>query len=248
MFMDILIWVLIATVLNSLLGFIGIFTLWLKENLLNRLLLCFVAFSAGALLGGAFFHLFPESLERISSMNVFGFAIIGFLLFLVIEGFFHWHHCRRCEVHPFSYIMLIGDAIHNLIDGLVIAAGFFASVSLGVITTLMIVFHEAPQELGLFGSLVYAGHEKRKALLYSFLAQSTCILGGVIGYFISSLIENVVPFLIAFAAGGFLYISASDLVPEVHKAYKGSAKRSFCSLGFLIIGILFMLGIRFLGG
>jgi len=240
--------ILIATFFNSLLGFIGIFTLWLRADILDKLLICFVAFSAGALLGGAFFHLFPESLENISPMETFGFAIVGFLLFLVIEGFFHWHQCRTCKIHPFGYIMLIGDGIHNFIDGLVIAAGFFTSLSLGIVTTLMIVFHEAPQELGLFGSLLYAGHEKKKSLIYSFLAQSTSIIGGIVGYLLSTSIEVVSPFLIAFAAGGFLYISASDLVPEVHKAYKGDIKRSFCSMSFLLVGIIFMLGIKILGG
>lgn len=245
---EILLVIVLATLFNSMLGFIGVFTFWIKETLLNRLLVYFVAFSAGALLGGAFLHLFPESLEQLSSMNAFGFAITGFLLFLVIEGFFHWHHCERCEIHPFSYIMLVGDGIHNFIDGLVIAATFYASIPLGIVTTVMIMFHEAPQELGLFGSLVYAGHEKKKSLIYSFLAQCTSIAGGIIGFFAAFQIQSIVPFLIAFAAGGFLYIAAADLVPEVHKAYQGNVKRSVLSISSLIIGILFMLAIKLIGG
>jgi len=215
-----LILILLALIINSLLGFIGLI---------------------------AFFHLFPESLEFLSPMEFSFYALLGFVLFLLIEGYFHWHQCKKCDIHPFSYVMLIGDGIHNFIDGLIIAASFFISISLGAITTLMIILHEAPQELGLFGSLVYSGHNKNKSLFYSFIAQSTCILGGLIGYFLSFTINIVSPFLISFAAGGFIYISASDLIPEIHKAYKGDVKKSLCLIGFLFLGIILMYGIKFIG-
>jgi len=238
-----LLWILIATLVNSLLGLIGVLTFWIKEKILNRILICFVAFSAGTLIGGAFFHLLPESLENLAPLTTFGYAVIGFILFLLIEGYFHWHHCKECKVHPFSYIMLIGDGIHNFIDGLIIAVTFLASISLGIVASLMILLHEAPQELGLFGSLVYAGHNKRKALLYSFLAQITCIFGGIAGYFAASKIVQLSNFLIAFAAGGFLYIAASDLIPEIHKFYKGNIK-ALLPLTFLFLGLVFMLAIK----
>lgn len=242
------VWILLANLVNSLLGLIGVLTLWIKKGTLDKSLIYFVAFSAGALLGGAFFHLFPESLERLSPMYTFGVAMLGFLLFMLIEGFFHWHLCQKCQAHPFSYIMLIGDSIHNIIDGMVIAASFFINIPLGLTTTLMILFHEAPQELGLFGSLVYAGHNRKNSLVYSLLAQSTCIIGGIIGYFLSSGITVLSPFLVAFAAGGFVYIAASDLVPEMHKAYRGNVIKSLYSIGSLLLGVVFMLGIKFLGG
>jgi len=237
-------WIISATIIDSLLGLIGKLTFAIKEKVFNRLLIHFISFSAGALLGGAFFHLLPESLEKISPMAVFSMTTIGFILFVLIEAYFHWNQGEECTIHPFSYVMLVGDGVHNFIDGLVIAASFFVNFNLGIITTLMIMFHEIPQELGLFGSLVYAGHKKNKSLLYSFLAQSTVILGGIIGFLLARQIQIMSSFLIAFAAGGFLYIAAADLVPEVHKAYHGDLKKSLLLLATLIVGILFMVGLK----
>ena len=246
--MSILLWIIIANFINSLLGLIGIFSLWIQEKLLNKLLTGLIAFSAGALLGGAFFHLLPESFEHLSVLTAFGYAIIGFVLFLLIEGYFHWHHCVGCKVHPFAYLMLIGDAIHNFIDGLVIAGAFYINILLGIVTTLMIMGHEAPQEIGLFGVLVYGGYEKKKAMINSFLSQSTCILGGIVGYFAATSFVAVSPFLVPFAAGGFIYIAASDLVPEMHKMYKGDFKRSIGVVLSFIVGILLMLAIKLILG
>jgi len=245
--MTIFIYILLATILISLLGLAGKFLFWIKDNKLQKLLIYFVAFSAGALLGGAFFHLLPEGLEIIGETKLFFITIIGFLFFMIIEGYFHWHQCEKCETHPFSYTMLIGDGIHNLIDGLIIAATFSSSIQIGIIITLMVMIHELPQEIGLFGSLIYAGHKKSKALWYSFLAQLTVILGGMIGYLISEKIEILSGFLIAFAAGGFIYIAASDLVPEVHKSYKGNFKKSVFSILTLFLGISLMVALKYFG-
>lgn len=238
-----LIWILVALLFNSSVGLIGIFSLWMKEKLLDRLLVCLIAFSAGALLGGAFFHLLEESFEHLPVTYSFAITIIGFMLFLLIEGYLHWHHCR-CKPHPFTYLLLIGDAIHNFIDGLIIAATFFINPLLGIVTTLMIMGHEVPQEIGLFGVLIYGGYKKGKALLYSFLSQSTCILGGLVGYFASVKAEVFSHYLIPFAAGGFIYIAASDLIPEMHKMHKKDFKRTVCSILFLLIGLLFMISIK----
>lgn len=242
-----LLWILVATIVDSLLGFIGVITLWVNDKLLNRISLYFVAFSAGALLGGAFYHLLPESLERLSMFNVFSLTLGGFILFMLIEGYFHWHQCHKCKIHPFSYLMLIGDGIHNFIDGLVIAAAFLISIKLGIITTLMIMFHEAPQELGLFGVLLYGGFDKKRSLLYSFIAQLTVILGGITGYLLSNEIGTLSSLLIPFAAGGFIYIASSDLIPQIHETYRGNLKKSVLSLLSLLIGTLLMIFIRFLG-
>jgi len=241
--MSTLLWILLATFINSLVGFIGVLSLWIEEKLLDKLLVYLVAFSAGALLGGAFFHLLEESFEHLTVMHSFGVAIIGFILFFILEGYFHWHHCK-CRPHPFTYLMLVGDSIHNFIDGMIIAAGFFINPQLGIVATLMILGHEAPQEIGLFGTLIYGGYEKRKAMLYSFLTQATCILGGIAGYFASVKAEVFSHYLIPFAAGGFIYIAASDLIPEIHKMHKRDFKRTVCSLLFLIIGLIFMIALK----
>ncbi len=243
-----LIWILLATIFNSLLGLIGIFSLAINKKYLNKIIPILISFSAGALIGGAFFHLMIESLEILPEMRLFIYVIIGFFIFFLIEGYFHWHHCDTCHKHPFTYTMLIGDSIHNFIDGLVIAAAFSANISLGIITTAMIMAHEIPQEIGLFGVLIHGKYKKKKALYYSFMTQSTCILGGIIGFFTISKIDILSSFLVPFAAGGFIYIAASDLVPEMHKLYKGNFRRSISVLSSFIIGLLFMLLLKYLVG
>ncbi|MBU0629006.1 MAG: ZIP family metal transporter [Nanoarchaeota archaeon] len=244
--MHLLLIIILATFIDSLTGLAGIFTLWMKPKLFKKILMSLVAFSTGALLSGAFFHLIPESLDKLTPIAAFTYVMIGFATFFLIERFLHWHHCHdgKCDVHPVSYLILVGDGIHNIIDGIIIGVSFFVSIPFGIITTLLIIGHEVPQELGNFGVLVYSGWTKKKSLIYNLIAQSTCILGGIISYFLSTSIEGIVPFILPFAAGGFIYIAASDLVPELHK--EPDLKKSLISFSFFIIGILFMLAIKFI--
>jgi len=245
--MNILFWIILATVVDGLTGLIGVFSLWIKDKLLNKLLMILVAFSAGALLSGAFFHLLAESLASLPAMLVFAYMMTGFIIFFIVERFLHWHHCHKgekCAVHPVSYLVLIGDGIHNLIDGIIIGASFLVSVHFGIITTMLILAHEIPQELGNFAVLVYSGFGKTKALLYNFLAQLTCVVGGVVGFFLSSKVQGVIPFILPFAAGGFIYIAASDLVPELHKEPK--LKKLLLSFAFFLLGIGVMVGMKLL--
>lgn len=239
--MNALLWILLATVVDGLIGLIGIFSLRAKEKFFNKLLMVLVAFSAGALLSGAFFHLLSESLASLPVMTVFAYMMIGFIIFFVVERFLHWHHCHKgekCAVHPVSYLILIGDGIHNFIDGIIIGASFLVNVHFGIITTTLILAHEIPQELGNFGVLVYSGFGKNKALLYNFLSQLTCVVGGLTGYLLSSRIQGVIPFVLPFAAGGFIYIAASDLVPELHK--EPQLKKLLLSFAFFMLGIILM--------
>jgi len=248
--MNILLWIILATLINGLIGLIGIFSLWMKEKFFNKIIMILVAFSAGALLSGAFFHLMAEALDKLSPAWAFGYMLAGFILFFVIERFLHWHHCHhhggKCAVHPVSYLIIFGDSVHNFIDGVIIGASFIVSVPFGIITTLLIIGHEIPQELGNFGVLVYGGFGKTKALLYSFLAQLSCVVGGVLGFVFSQRINGVIPFILPFAAGGFIYIAASDLIPELHKEPK--LKKSLVSFGFFIVGIVFMFMLKYLFG
>jgi zinc and cadmium transporter len=231
--------------LDSLIGLIGVFTIWTNQKKIKKIIHWMVAFSAGTLLGGAFFHLIAESVEEIDPLNSMIWAMCGFVAFYIMERFLFWHHChdKQCKVHPVSYLLLVGDGIHNIIDGLVIAASFFVDVRLGFITTLMIMSHEIPQELGNYAVLLYSGFDKTKALLYNFLAQLTCVFGGVLGYFIGAS-YNLSQYLLPIAAGGFIYISASDLIPELHK--ERNIKKSAIALGVFIIGVSFMLGVKML--
>lgn len=236
--------IILSTLVVSLLAFLGIFTLYFKEKLLNKILLSLVSLSAGALLGDAFLHLIPESIESISSEIVFLYILIGFIIFFFIEKVLHWHHCHKghCETHSFAQMILIGDAIHNLLDGLIIAASFIASPVIGFTSTLAIILHEIPQELGDFGVLVHGGFNKTKALFLNFLTALTALLGGIIGYFISS--EPVISFFLPFAAGGFIYIAASDLIPELKKEVE--SKKYILHFIIFLIGILAMYGLLFL--
>lgn len=243
-----LFYILISTFLISLLAFVGALTLFLKEKLLNKALLILVAFSAGALLGGAFLHLIPKAVEIAGGETIalFLWLILGFCLFFVLEQFIRWHHCpiERCpeKPAPFSYLVLISDAVHNLIDGLVIAGSFAVALPVGIVTVLAVALHEIPQEIGDFGVLVYGGFKKSKALVLNFLSAVTVVVGGVIGFFLSERIGNSIVFLLPFAAGGFIYISASDLIPEIK--HKESFGKSLIHFFVFLAGIGIMIVIK----
>lgn len=244
--MNTFLWIMISTFFISLIAFIGIFTLALKDKLLDKTVLFLVSLSAGALMGGALLHLLPESVELRDGLDVFLFVLVGFILFFLIEKVLHWRHCHKgdCQIHTFTYMNLIGDSIHNFIDGLIMATSFVISIPLGLTTTMAIALHEIPQEIGDFGVLIYGGFEKRKAIILNFLIALTAVLGGLIGFFISNMVENVKLFIIPFAAGGFLYIAASDLIPEIRK--ETSLKKSMISFGIFVLGILLMYGVKFI--
>lgn len=232
----------VATVLVSLVSFIGLFGLGLKTKVLDRILFLLIGLSAGTLIGDAFIHLIPEAMEDAGSDLVPIFIILGFSLFFVIERVLFWHHCHEhgeCEVHTFRYMNLIGDGVHNFIDGLIISASFSANAQLGIATTLAVVVHEIPQEIGDFGVLVYGGFSKKKALLMNFLSALVAVAGAVVGSLLISLTGQVTSLLLAFAAGGFVYIGASDLIPELHKELK--LRKSMLAFAFFMIGIVIML-------
>jgi zinc and cadmium transporter len=239
--MNTLFWILGATILDGMLGLSGIFSLFIREKYLEKIIKFLVAFSAGALLSGGFFHLLAETLDKLSVMLAFGIMLIGFLAFFVLEEYLHWHHCEECDIHPYSYLMILGDSLHNFIDGLVIAAAFMANVNLGFITTILILTHELPQELGIFAVIVSGGIDKVRAIFFSFLAQITCVMGGIAGFLAMSKVEILSTYLLPFAAGGFIYIAAADLIPSMHKT-EGVEK--ITSFVWLCLGLLFMLAVK----
>src|SRR3989339_2113963 len=215
--MKTLCWIIAATAIDGLLGLTGVFSYFLSKESLSKIVIFLVSFATGSLIGGALFHFIPEAFETLSAASVILTTLAGIILFLIIEKFLHWHHCHngKCE-HVYTYLILYGDAIHNFIDGLIIAGSFVISVRLGIITSLLVMIHELPQEIGDFGVLVHGGFTRKKAVVYNFLAQLTAILGGVLGFFFLSIKENAV-YLLPIAAGGFLYIAAGDLIPEIFK-------------------------------
>lgn len=210
-----------------------------------------VSFSAGALMGGAFLHLIPESLEKNHSENIFLLVIFGFCLFFILERIILWHHCHKhgekCEihdVHSFTYMNLIGDGLHNFIDGIILAVAFSSNFSLGVAATIAVIAHEIPQEISDFGVLLYGGFSKKKALFYNFISGILAVIGAIFGLILVNYIENISPLLVAIAAGGFIYISASDLVPELHKEPK--LAKAILSFLFFLVGIIFMYSLKIL--
>ncbi|MBX4212015.1 ZIP family metal transporter [Candidatus Pacearchaeota archaeon] len=240
---------LLSVFIVSLISFVGVFVLGIKAERLKTLLIYLVSFSAGALFGDAFIHLLPEIAKNQGfSLNVSLSILGGIIIFFILEKIIHWQHCHlpitTTHVHPFSYMNLVGDGVHNFLDGAIIAAGYFVSIPAGIATTLAVVLHEIPQEIGDFGVLLHGGFSKGKALALNFLSALTAFFGAllvlIIGVERSSLVE---PFLVPLAAGGFIYIAGSDLIPELHKETKLS--KSIIQLLFFILGIAVMFALIF---
>ena len=217
--MSTLSWIVAGGILISLLSLVGSSTLLLRPETLERILEPLVAFAAGSLLGGAFFHMLPAATEEgFSTADASLWMMVGFTLFLALEQFLHWHHCHRASAEckkPLTYLILLGDGLHNFLGGVGVAGVFLLDVRLGVGAWLAAAAHEVPQELGDFGILVHGGWRKGQALLFNLLSGLTFLLGGLVAYAASATID--VKALVPFAAGNFIYIGASDLVPEVNK-------------------------------
>lgn len=212
-------WILFGGIAMSALALVGSVTLILRESTLQKLLLPLVSFAAGSMVGGALFHMIPASLVSMSVRTTFGWVALGFLLFFALEQFLHWHHGHReygDGKRPLTYLILIGDGLHNFLGGIAIAGVFLVDVRLGIAAWIAAAAHEVPQELGDFGVLVHGGWKKRTALLFNLLSGLTFLVGGLLAYVASLQVD--VRWLVPLAAGNFLYIGASDLVPEVNKA------------------------------
>jgi len=238
--------IFIACFLISLCVWLAVLFLFFKKETLSKITIFLVSLSAGALIGGAFLHLLPEASEEMGSEKLFFIVLVAFVLFFLIEKVFHWRHCHKenCEIHTFGYMNLVGDSLHNFIDGLVIASVFLVDFKLGAITTLAIALHEIPQEIGDFGVLIHAGFNKIKALVLNYIIATTVILGGIAGYFASFYISSIVPYLLPIAAGGFIYIAASDLMPEIRK--ESNLKKSIKSFAIFLLGIILMFAVKFI--
>ena len=215
--MSTLAWIIGSSLLMSVIALVGSVTLILKEETLQRIILPLVAFAAGSLIGGAFFHMIPAGIAQSGNNTAFYVWILaGFSAFFALEQLLNWRHCHRAPAshkRPLTYLILIGDGLHNFIGGLAIAGVFIIDIRLGIMAWLAAAAHEIPQELGDFGVLVHGGWEKRKALIFNALSALTFLVGGLLAYVLSFNID--ISFLIPFAAGNFIYIGASDLVPEV---------------------------------
>jgi len=233
---------IVSVLLVSIISLVGIVTLSFPKALLKKILLFLVSFATGALFGGVFFHLLPEAADDGWNLAISLYILAGIILFFVFEKFIRWRHCHEPtnDEHPhhLAPMNLLGDGIHNFTDGLIIAGSYLVSVPLGMATTLAVVFHEIPQEIGDFGILIYAGYSIKKALILNFLIALTAFLGAIVTLIISSKIGNISSILVPFAAGGFIYIAGSDLLPELHKEV--ILWKSFLQLISFLLGIALM--------
>jgi len=235
---------LISVSLVSIISLIGVITLSMNNEKLKNFLIYLISFSAGALFGDAFLHLLPGAVEENGFRLSISISILsGILIFFILEKIIHWRHCHvydaKNHVHPFAYTNLVGDALHNFIDGLIIAASYLVSIPVGIATTIAVILHEIPQEIGDFSVLIHAGFSKGRALFMNFLTAITAILGALAGLWLAGEVEGVTFILIPVAAGGFIYIAGSDLIPELHK-HSANFKKSVLQFVMFVIGILIM--------
>lgn len=236
--------IILATTIISLLSLAGLSVILLKDKILDKILLGLVSLSGGVLFGGALLHLLPESLEIFQNeKTVFLITIFGFLFFYALEQFILWHHCHygqhNHQIKPLSIIILLSDGIHNFLDGAAIAAAFLINPSLGVATTIAVALHELPQEIGDFAVLVHSGLSKTKALLANFISALTAIFGGVLAFYLAGTFGQNIAWLLPFAAGSFIYISAADLIPEIKR--HESTGQSLKNFAIYLIGVFLML-------
>jgi len=248
------VYALASVVIVSLLSLVGLTAISIESDKLKKILIYLVSFSTGALLGDAFIHLLPEAVEESGGMTLMiSISVLaGILLAFIIEKFIHWHHCHHThspeclkehhanQIQSFAKMNLVGDSVHNFIDGLIIGGSYLVSFPVGVATTLAVILHEIPQEIGDFGILLYGGYEKKRALFLNFITALAAVAGAIVALFASTYIPNLTQFLIPFAAGGFIYIAGSDLMPELHK--ETDFKKSFIQLVAFVLGILVMMG------
>lgn len=233
--------ILLATFTVSAISLVGILTLSMNDKLLHRLLPLFVALAAGSMLAAAFFDLLPESLAASGADFSLPLVLAGIVLFFLIERFLHWHHHHKHhhasdkKECPVTWLNLIGDGLHNFIDGTVMAAAFMASPALGWATTLAIIAHEIPQEVGDFSLLVWGGFSKKKALALNFLIALAAMAGALLAFYLAPVVPGLISMLLPLAAGQFIYMACVDLVPELHK--EKDLRRSLAQLAAFLAGI-----------
>lgn len=231
--------IVLSSLFISAVSFVGAFML-LSQKVIKKYTTSLVSFAAGVMLSASLLDLLPEALEAAEEGDIFTYVLIGVVLFFFLERFvlwFHHHHEHHGE-NPSTVLVLFGDTIHNLIDGVAIAAAFLTDPMLGFVTTLAIAAHEIPQEIADLGVLIAGGMKRGKALLFNFFSGLTAVVGAIFAYFYLEPIESEIWKVLAFAAGMFLYIACSDLIPELHKEFR-SHKRWTQSAPFLI-GIALM--------
>ena len=240
---------LLSVAAVSLVSFVGIFALSMREDVLRRYIFVFISIAVGALLGDALIHLIPEAFEHSTNQTLTSILIIsGILLFFIVEKFLHWHHHGEdkedSHIHPVGKLILFSDGIHNLVDGMIIGASFLVSAPVGLATTLAVILHEIPQEAGDFAVLLHAGYTKRRALWLNFLSAVASIIGAIALLLSGREAAVSSAWFLPVAAGGFIYVAVADLIPELRKTKE--AKSSILQILAVLVGILVMVALTYL--
>jgi zinc and cadmium transporter len=252
------IYTFVSVTVISAISLIGVFALSWRQDILKRFLIILVSLAAGALLGDAFIHLIPDALISSYNPHFTGLLIIvGILIFFLLEHFLHWHHYHNsaedeakfhskqnqnkdaCEhrpgVHPTGYMVLISDGVHNMLDGIIIGASYLAGIEIGIATTIAVILHEIPQEIGDFGVLLHSGFSGLKALLLNFLSALLAFLGAIFALTLGGASSALTEWVVPITAGGFIYIATADLIPELHKTR--SLRKSILQFMALLLGV-----------
>jgi len=249
--MPLFLWIILFCLLGGLLSVLAAaLFLVLSESLRNHLLPHLVSFATGTLLGAAFLGLLPHALETVAGTDTHVIpmtVLLGLLGFFLLEKLVLWRHCHadHCEVHApdqksrdhsTGTMILVGDGLHNFLDGILIAAAFMTDIHLGIVTSVAVAAHEIPQEVGDFAVLLHSGFSRGRAFLYNVLTSLTTVVGGVLAWFALRQVEAVLPFVLAIAASSFIYIAVADLIPTLHQRVEGSA--TFQQIVLIAAGIL----------
>ncbi len=239
---------LCSVLIVSLISFVGAFSLATREKTLRKYIVFFVSLAVGALLGDAFIHLIPEAFENTSSPTMVSLLIlVGIFIFFMFEKILHWHHhpeCSDTHIHPVGKMVLFSDGLHNMIDGVIIGISYLISMEVGIATTIAVILHEIPQEIGDFSILIHAGYSKVRALWLNFISALFAVVGLFLVFIVGEATEHLITFIIPLAAGGFIYIAMSDLIPELHTFKK--KKNTITQICAIALGILLMIGLLYL--
>jgi zinc and cadmium transporter len=235
-------WTIGSVIVISLISLIGAITLSLNKTKLRSMLLFMVSFAVGGLFGDVFIHLLPQSFEALgANLKTSLYILTGIFVFFILEKFIRWRHCHiptsKEHIHPVALLNLVGDGVHNMLDGMIIAATFAVSIPIGIATTLAVILHEIPQEIGDFGVLIYSGIPLKKALFLNFISALAAVVGAVMALILESRIKGFATYLLPITAGGFVYIGGSDLIPELHKEDHMKASTSLLQFVAIMLGI-----------
>lgn len=240
----------IAVLFVSFISLIGLVTISIKKNLLKSITIFLVSLAAGTLIGDVFFHMIPEIYHEGHDLTYIPFTIIGgIMIFFFLEKILHWHHCHNPKEHghnhhPVAINNLVADGLHNFMDGMIIGSSFIVSTELGIATTIAVILHEIPQEIGDYGILIHSGYSRRKALTLNFITALFALVGTTLAMILGGINEELQIIMLGISAGGFLYIAIADLLPEIK--VEANLRKSLIQYLTVALGIFLMFGITFL--